>query len=138
MIAQLVYVSMRGSNCNETEIEKILIHSRKSNLHLDISGVLLYTDSKFLQLLEGEAKTVMNLYKSINLDVRHGQVKLVSVTPIKERSFSSWQMGARKITGSEIDFKTDVSQGDLIAFKDLLYGNTRDGSSISTLIKKIF
>jgi hypothetical protein len=138
MMAQLVYVSTRKSNCDEREIGKILDAARNNNLHLGITGVLLYTDTKFVQLLEGEAKVVMDLYKAIGSDTRHEQLKLIMLEPVRERSFPSWQMGVRKMEGGEVDFKTTMSREDMEAFKNLLNGGTQNGAGILDLIKKIF
>jgi Sensors of blue-light using FAD len=58
MLSQLVYVSNRKANCTEAEIEKILASCKKNNPPLNITGVLLYSDIKFIQLVEGEYKVI--------------------------------------------------------------------------------
>ncbi len=59
MLAQLSYVSNRNSICTEAEIEKILAACKKNNPSLNVTGVLLYSDSKFIQMVEGESKTII-------------------------------------------------------------------------------
>ena len=39
--------------------------SIRNNGKIDISGVLLYSDQKFLQVLEGEHKQIIELYDTI-------------------------------------------------------------------------
>lgn len=97
MLFQLVYISYRNSHCNNKEIENILESSRRNNYNKNITGVLLYSDKKFLQVLEGERKQVNELYDFIKTDSRHRNAVLISLSPIMERTFPSWQMGAKKL-----------------------------------------
>ncbi len=138
MLSQLVYVSKRKSNCTDAEIEKILASCQKNNPSLNISGVLLYSSSKFIQLVEGDAKILGALYDKIKLDSRHEQTTMLSYGPIKEKSFPSWHMGSRKISGEEIDFNTDISFAEKKVFNNLLNGREETGKNIISLLKKFF
>lgn len=138
MLAQLVYVSNRKSNCTEEEIQKILASCKKNNPPLDISGVLLYSDTKFIQMVEGESKVITELYDKIKLDKRHANAMMISYGPIKEKSFPSWHMGARKIQGSAVDFKTDITADDRQVFDSILSGREENGMKVLGLLKKFF
>lgn len=138
MLSQLVYVSNRKSNCTEAEIEKILSACKKNNPPLEVTGVLLYSDTKFIQMVEGEAKVITGLYDKIKLDNRHSNAMMISYGPIKEKSFPSWHMGARKITGSQVDFKTDITKEDQAVFNSLLNGQEENGTKVLGLLKKFF
>jgi len=41
------------AECDDSEIDKILDSAKRNNPGLDITGVLLYTEKKFIQYLEG-------------------------------------------------------------------------------------
>jgi len=138
MLSQLVYVSNRMPNCTDEEIKKILLSCEKNNPSLNITGVLLYSELKFIQLVEGEAKTLNLLYDKIKLDKRHEKVFMLSYGPIKEKSFPSWHMGSRKISGSEVDFQTKISVEDKKIFNNLLDGKEESGVKILELLKKFF
>jgi hypothetical protein len=138
MLSQLVYVSNRKSNCTQEEIEKILASCKKNNPSLNITGVLLYSDTKFIQLVEGEYKVINELYDKIKTDPRHVQTRLISMAPIQKKAFPSWHMGARKIAGNEIDFKTSIDTADKETFKSLLSGKEEDGQKVLGLLKKFF
>jgi len=138
MLSQLVYVSDRKANCTEEEIEKILASCKKNNPPLNITGVLLYSNTKFIQLVEGEFKVINDLYNKIKTDPRHDQTRLISLGPIKEKAFPSWHMGARKIAGSEVDFKTSISAEDKETFEGLLSGKEENGQKVLGLLKKFF
>ncbi len=138
MLAQLSYVSNRNSICTEAEIEKILAACKKNNPSLNVTGVLLYSDSRFIQMVEGESKTIIALYDKIKLDNRHSETIMVSFGQITERTFPSWHMGARKIVGSIFDFKTDISQEDETIFNNILNGKEASGTKVLSLLKKFF
>jgi hypothetical protein len=138
MLSQLVYVSDRKKNCNEEEIQKILASCKKNNPPLDITGILLYSDTKFIQLVEGEYKAIIDLYDKIKTDPRHDQCRLISLGPIKQKAFPSWHMGVRKISDNEVDFKTSISPEDKKIFKDLLGGKEETGQKALGILKKFF
>jgi Sensors of blue-light using FAD len=138
MLSQLVYVSTRKTNCTEQEIEKILSSCKKNNPPLNITGILLYSDTKFIQLVEGEYKVINSLYDKIKTDSRHEQVKLIAMGPIHVKAFPSWHMGARKIANNEVDFKTDISNEDKEIFNSLLSGREENGAKVLSLLKKFF
>lgn len=138
MLSQLVYVSNRKSNCTAEEIEKILESCKKNNPPLQITGVLLYSDNKFIQLVEGEAKVIMGLYDKIKKDDRHSNVVMISYNPIHEKSFPSWHMAKRAISSTDLEFKTDVSGEDRKTFNAILNGKEEAGQKVLNLLKKFF
>lgn len=138
MLSQLVYVSNRKPNCTAEEIEKILVSCKKNNPPLNITGVLLYSDTKFIQLVEGDAKVITSLYDKIKLDARHSNPMMLSYGPIKEKSFPSWHMGSKKMAATDVDFKTDISAEDKKIFNNLLHGVEADGQRILNILKKFF
>ncbi len=88
----LVYASSAHELLKEGELLEILEKAREKNTRLGITGMLLYRGGNFLQVLEGEAETVRELYKVIRQDQRHKGVMLISERPVTERHFSEWKM----------------------------------------------
>ena len=138
MLSQLVYVSTRKNNCSALEIEKILSACKKNNSSTDTTGVLLYSQDKFIQYLEGDSKQLLSLYDKIKKDERHEKVMMISYGPIKEKAFPSWHMATKKVTGEEISFRTDITLEDRKIFKQLLSGQEQQGSKVLLLLKKFF
>jgi len=138
MLSQLVYVSNRKPNCNQEEIDKILDSCKRNNPALNITGVLLYSPKKFIQLVEGESKVIMELYDKIKKDERHTMPIMVSYSPIKEKSFPSWHMGSKKLADDKVDFNTDISSDDKQIFNKILSGSEESGERVLKLLKKFF
>lgn len=76
----------------EPGIARILAKSRKNNAQLDVVGGLLFGDGYFLQCLEGDARTVQNLYSKIETDIRHRDVTVLLQSSIGTRTFGAWSM----------------------------------------------
>jgi hypothetical protein len=138
MLSQLIYVSNRKSTCTPAEIDKILMSCEKNNPPLNITGVLLYSDSKFIQLVEGEAKVIVDLYDKIKKDARHANPVMISYGPIKEKSFPSWHMGTKNISNNEVDYKTNITKDDKTMFNNILSGKAEDGQKVLSVLKKFF
>jgi hypothetical protein len=138
MLAHLAYVSVRKKNCTEEEIENILTACKINNAPLDITGVLLYSENRFIQYVEGESAALMNLYDKIKKDVRHEKAVMISYNPIQSRIFPSWQMGSRKIASDDISFVTDITPGDKEVFKKIMNGKETEGAKVQNLLIKFF
>jgi hypothetical protein len=138
MLSHLIYISSRRPNCTEPEIEKILTSCKHNNAALDITGVLLYSDSQFVQYLEGDYKQIITLYDKIKLDSRHKNAVLISSSQIRERAFPSWQMGAKKFDTTTIDFISDIEESDKETFQTVLSGGVHDGNKVLALVRKFF
>ncbi|MEQ9467649.1 MAG: BLUF domain-containing protein [Ekhidna sp.] len=126
---RLVYTSARSRRCSDEDIEKILEASRKNNARLNVTGILIHTRDRFLQVLEGEKDTVMSLYKKIEKDDRHGGSIMRFCEPVTQRYFSDWEMAGKRMDSNEIKFNTSISEqkkklyqsmmdGDLHSYKD--------------------
>ncbi len=138
MLSQLVYISSRKAHCTPAQIEKILQACQKNNSSLDITGVLLYSETKFIQYLEGDARQILKLYDQIKGDDRHEQVRMLSYGTIQSRAFPSWHMATKALSQNELAFRTDISQQDKQTFKHLLEGQQQSGSRVQLLLKNFF
>lgn len=92
MIISLIYVSTAVYLLGSEELLDILRASRINNEMGPVTGLLLYKDGNFMQVLEGPEEAVMNIFGKILRDVRHTDIIVVSKEPIMAREFSDWRM----------------------------------------------
>jgi hypothetical protein len=92
-----VYVSSAVELFSEQELTTLLEKSRKNNGTLDITGMLLYKDGNFMQLLEGPKEAVLALVAKIKLDTRHRGIIVLLHEDHAEREFNQWAMGFKKL-----------------------------------------
>jgi hypothetical protein len=90
---ELVYASAARRLFNPLELAELLKKARAKNHKLGISGILLYHEGSFLQVLEGEENAVKSLYRTIQADERHWRVLALREGPVGARSFDTWSMG---------------------------------------------
>lgn len=90
---QIIYFSSSKKYLNPEQIGKLLSESREKNIKNNITGVLLYIDGDFLQVIEGPKKVIFELFELIKKDERHTEILTVINKKIKEKHFIEWNMG---------------------------------------------
>jgi hypothetical protein len=101
-LSRLIYVSSSGHPMDDEALLELLETSRESNRKRDITGLLLYKDGNWLQVLEGPAEQVHDVFSRIRRDPRHHDVTVVSEDRIDARLFSDWAMGFRKLSDPDL------------------------------------
>lgn len=97
----LCYLSSATVPFTPAELDALLEKSRSNNLRDGLSGVLLYRDGDFLQVLEGPADAVRATYQRIGCDPRHSRIMMIDESDIETRSFADWSMGFRRLARDE-------------------------------------
>jgi hypothetical protein len=92
-LIQCIYSSAATEEFEEFNISPFLEKTRASNAKLGLTGMLLYVEGSFFQVLEGRRDVVEALLKTIESDTRHKRVNVIVCEPIQERSFGEWTMG---------------------------------------------
>src|ERR1700760_9898 len=93
---QLLYVSHTSPDLSVGELDNILTAWRRNNAMLGITGLLLYIDGGFLQILEGDERPLRELYTRIAEDRRPWGVRLMLDREVRQRAFVGWSMGCER------------------------------------------
>lgn len=93
----LLYVSSAVRPFSGSDLEELLATSRDNNARVGITGMLLYKDGNFMQVLEGEEGAVRDLYDKIGDDPRHRGEIVLREGFTEERQFPGWSMGFRDL-----------------------------------------
>lgn len=105
------------------------------NARKRITGMLIYSDGVFVQVLEGETVDVLSLSAQIAADSRNDRLRVLWHGHVAERQFADWSMGcfefpaadqddapvnARIIAGDEQipDWTADMTQNLLDFYRD--------------------
>ncbi|HEY3350195.1 MAG TPA: BLUF domain-containing protein [Thermoanaerobaculia bacterium] len=99
---RLVYSSEAAPDLTPAELEGMLAESRIRNKAHGISGVLIFVDGAFLQVLEGEKNDVLDLMGRIDRDPRHRGVKVFYEQDVDDRAFDSWSMAYLSPSAAEV------------------------------------
>ena len=118
-LLSLVYCSTATQAFGDQELAQLLDTSRTANEARDITGLLLYRDGEFVQILEGEEREVEALMARIATDPRHTDVRVLLREPLHERRFADWTMGYQTLTAAE----PRMADGYRDSFDDLRMGD---------------
>lgn len=89
----LIYVSIATVSFSTAELIDLLQHARRNNEKANVTGMLLFKDGNFMQILEGEERVVKALAAKISRDPRHSKMITMLEGPLAEREFENWSMG---------------------------------------------
>ena len=96
-LARLIYVSEPqldpAAGSTIAQLASILSLSRRNNEAANITGALVYDESWFLQVLEGERRAIWQTFARINEDERHAGCLLLEIVDANWRMFGIWWMG---------------------------------------------
>ena len=73
-------------------VDDILAKARDRNASVDVTGALLFTEGRFVQVLEGEKDKVREIFERIGNDPRHADVEILSAQYSDRRRFKEWSM----------------------------------------------
>lgn len=93
MLRQIIYVSAAIVPFSDRELAVLLEQSRVRNAATGLTGMLVYDQGSFLQVLEGSPAGIADLLARIERDRRHHRFSIRSDSPIAERQFGDWAMG---------------------------------------------
>ena len=101
-LRSIVYVSTASRLIESDELESLLVEARGLNRQNNITGVLLHSEGNFMQCFEGPEEAMRSTYHRILASSRHKALIELMNDPIKQRTFSGWEMGSATPTGSEL------------------------------------
>jgi hypothetical protein len=101
---RLIYKSRAIQRIDWELVKKLIDKSEENNQDAGITGVLLATETHFLQVLEGGFDEVNALFMQIVRDTRHDQVQLIAFDCVESRLFGGWTMHGVGI----FDFNQDL------------------------------
>lgn len=99
----LLYTSNSTVQVNSGMLDTILLTARENNNREGITGMLLYSQGSFVQLLEGDEENVKKTFYKISCDTRHNNIEVVMETTASDRYFPDWQMGFKWLEKADLN-----------------------------------
>lgn len=116
MLRHIAYVSSARSRLTSEVLSDILDVSVRNNRRDGITGVLMYHNELFFQILEGESQVVEQCYRRICDDSRHTGISETMDETVSVRSFPDWLMGY--VGPDKIDEHTDGAMLSLAGLRE--------------------
>ncbi len=108
-IHYIVYTSAASKLLSDQDLTEILNSCRTNNQKLNVTGMLLYSEGVFIQVLEGDENTISELYQRILLDPRHHSTLLLTQGALDKRQFPDWRMGFRKLSRKQLAVRSGIT-----------------------------
>jgi hypothetical protein len=102
-LSHLLYISAATPGLGPVDVADILLAARRNNPSHQVTGMLLFIGSMFLQAIEGPEEEVTSLIRRIGLDARHSRLTVLSHEPAEARRFKRWSMGYERIAHPSVD-----------------------------------
>lgn len=101
-LVHCIYCSAAKNAFSPSDLATLLAECRERNAKAGLTGMLLYSDRTFFQVLEGDRPVVEALLAKLTMDKRHERVTKIILEPIVERAFAQWTMGHARISKKEL------------------------------------
>ncbi len=101
-LISIVYSSSAVKRFSAEELMSLLRQSRENNKLLGITGMLLYKNLDFMQVIEGEEYSVQKLSSRIEKDPRHWAYTEIRFEIIQQRRFPEWTMGFMNLQNVDV------------------------------------
>jgi len=101
-LVHCIYTSAQQVEFSQDDIINLLEKARKNNAKLGVTGMLLYDNGSFFQILEGQSDEVNSLFRTIEKDKRHKRIVKIIHEEIESRDFSEWTMGYSELTFDDL------------------------------------
>jgi hypothetical protein len=126
-LIHLIYASTAMQKFSAEDLLQLLDQARTKNARLGLTGMLLYTENNFFQVLEGEPAVVDELFQTITHDERHMKTVTIIREPIAKRSFGEWTMGFVSVTSADLQDITGLNDffGEGSSFAQLSTGRAK-------------
>ena len=93
MLKTICYISDSIQYESLKNLENLYLKASANNFRKSITGILIYTNNNFLQVLEGEEKIIEETFKKISTDSRHKNIFNIIDTHIDQRIFEDYNFG---------------------------------------------
>ncbi|RYE24854.1 MAG: BLUF domain-containing protein [Sphingobacteriaceae bacterium] len=97
----IIYTSTASIYFRVDRLEAMLCGFRKSNLKHGITGMLIYSEGTFMQILEGKSETIDRLLKNIIKDKIHHSLMIWENKPLSVRLFADWSMSFKSVSNGQ-------------------------------------
>ncbi|MBV9880523.1 MAG: BLUF domain-containing protein [Gemmatirosa sp.] len=101
-LIHLIYASTAVGSPSDEALAELLGAARRKNERRGLTGMLLYTEGTFFQVLEGPPDAVDGAFAAIAEDVRHTRAVTIIRERIPRRAFGEWTMGFLTATPREL------------------------------------
>jgi hypothetical protein len=99
---QTAYVSHAAQTMTQEALLSLLQQCLANNEASGVTGMLLYGNETFLQVLEGEEAALDCVVAKIRKDPRHSKIHFLYRKPLDRRQYTDWSMGFKRVSVQDL------------------------------------
>ncbi len=96
----IVYISNAVKLFEEKHLEELFYEIRQNNFSKDITGILIYKEGTFIEILEGRDQDICKMFKTIQQDKRHNNITTILDRMNGKRLFTKFRTGLSSLNNS--------------------------------------
>jgi len=89
---RIIYLSKMSVETQREDIIDLIDTSKKNNQNRGLTGMLMFSNKNFMQILEGDVLQLNRTFESIMQDNRHHEIYMLEYVRISRRLFGDWEM----------------------------------------------
>jgi hypothetical protein len=97
----LIYLSQATRPLSPKALTGLVAQAQLANARQHLTGALVYSKQRFIQLLEGEQAALEQAYARIRQDARHQHLCKVADHPIAARRFTEWPLAFKSLSPAQ-------------------------------------
>lgn len=121
----LAYTSRARLDLTSGDLAAILKTARHLNALDDITGLLVFDGTRFLQIIEGSEDAIDNLVARLRADPRHSAFEIRDERLVEGRFFPDWSMELVSVSAGDLQarshLKTILPDGIAPSVRDLIW-----------------
>ena len=111
---ELTYLIYKSTpTLTEKDLPEIAEQSKHNNIDRGLTGLLVYGNNQFIQVLEGAEQDIEILYKKLLNDKRHTNLEVVKKGGLERRYFPTWSMGFCSVSKEEMQLIDKAIEGEI-------------------------
>jgi hypothetical protein len=109
-LKSLTYTSFARIDLTADDLNAILHTARDFNALDDITGLLIFNGTHFLQIIEGSDSAIDDLVDKLRRDPRHSNLEVRDERPITKRAFPGWSMELAQVKSNYFEARESVAE----------------------------
>jgi hypothetical protein len=109
-LRSITYTSLARLDLDAADLQAIHATAQRENAPRNLTGLLIFNGTHFLQIIEGEPEPLAQLVENLRRDPRHRGLEVRHDTPIDERNFPDWSMELVRVSAARREARDTVKE----------------------------
>jgi hypothetical protein len=110
LLTSVTYTSLARLDPDSTDVEEIHATARAQNERDDVTGLMVFNGTHFLQIVEGAEGAIDALIERVRKDPRHAGFEIRDRQKVAARSFPGWPLELVRVNPSFFEARDAIAE----------------------------